>query len=400
MNSPRLKVLRVIARLNVGGPARQAALLHRELRARGFDTVLAYGSVGDDEASLENLLDDDDPTACKIPELGRHIRPLSDVSAFLELLRLVFRERPDIVHTHTAKAGTLGRVAAALYNATRRRSRRCLVVHTFHGHVLDGYFGRVGNIAVQTAERVLARLSDCIVTISPAQRKDIVERFRVAPAERVVVVRLGLDLDPYFRIGEVDPRAPVRDGLARDAVVFGCIGRLVPIKDVGTLIHAVAAARETSPSLHVVVVGDGGERPALEGLCQRLGVSDQVRFVGWRQDLPAILAGLDGVVLSSRNEGTPVALIEAMAAARPTVATAVGGVPDVVTHEQTGLLVPPAAPAALATALVRLCRCAEERRRLGTAGRQAAVEYRQEHLVARIDRVYRTALATKRGIAV
>ena len=200
-----MKILRVIARLNVGGPARHVVLLDRGLRARGHDTRLVHGSLAPFEASLEHLAVEAGLPTTHIVELGRRISPMSDLRAFTELLRLVFREAPDVIHTHTAKAGTLGRLAAGLFNITRPRRRRCLVVHTFHGHVLTGYFRPATNVAVRLAERTLARITDRVVTISPAQRADIVTRFRIAAAARTVVVPLGLDLAHLARI---DPRAP------------------------------------------------------------------------------------------------------------------------------------------------------------------------------------------------
>ncbi len=164
----RLKLLRVIARLNVGGPARQAILLHDELRALGFDTVLVHGVVGPGEASLEHLLEERTLDSVQLPGLGAEVHPLRDVQSLLQLVRVLFAERPDILHTHTAKAGAIGRLAAFAYNLTRARHRRCLVVHTFHGNVLQGYFGPAASWAVRVAERALARVTDRIVTISPA----------------------------------------------------------------------------------------------------------------------------------------------------------------------------------------------------------------------------------------
>ena len=392
-----LKLLRVIARLNVGGPAHQAVLLHDRLRAFGFDTRLVHGSVAEGEASMEDLLDARGLERNKIPELGRRVRPANDLQAFWRLLRYLFAERPDIVHTHTAKAGTLGRLAAAAFNATRPRRQRCLVVHTFHGHVLNGYFGPAGNLAVRTAERALALLTDRIVTISPAQRDDIVGRYRIAPAGRVRMVRLGLDLDAFFQVKGADGAARTRLGFPPDAIVFGAIGRLVPIKDLQTLLRATAHAVAEEPRIRLAVAGDGQERGKLEQLSRNLGIEGRVTFLGWQRGLTAIYEALDVVALSSRNEGTPVALIEAMAAGRPTVATAVGGVPDVVVHEETGLLVPAGDISGFAAAMVRLARSEPERRRFGEAGRRAAAPYRSEALLDALADLYRRGLQEKRG---
>lgn len=397
MNTPdSLTIVRVIARLNVGGPARQALLLHGGLRPRGFRTILVHGTVGADEASLEHLLAERGLEATKLPDLGRRIRPLGDLHGFLQLLRLVFREKPDIVHTHTAKAGALGRLAVLTYNATRRRRSRCLAVHTYHGNVLQGYFGPAGSLAVRLIERALARVTHRVVTISPSQRREIVDRFRIAPDARVSVVRLGLDLDAFFEIHGTDRAARVGLGLPAESIVFASVGRLAPIKDLGTLLRATAIARQTEPAIRLVIVGDGGERAPLVALADQLHLGDAVRFVGWQYDLPHLYAGVDAVALSSRNEGTPVTLIEAMASARPVVATAVGGVPDVVIDGETGLLAPPGDPAALARQMVRLSRSADDREGMGAAGRRAACSYRQEYLLEALSQLYRRDVAALR----
>ncbi|HEY3381058.1 MAG TPA: glycosyltransferase family 4 protein [Vicinamibacterales bacterium] len=393
----RPKIVRVIARLNVGGPARQAILLHDRLRGEGFETVLVHGSVGPAEASLEDLLQSRGLVSQKVRDLGATIRPLSDVRAFASLLRLVFREHPDVVHTHTAKAGTLGRLVASLYNLTRTSKNRCLIVHTFHGHVLEGYFGPWATRAVRVSERLLGRLTDRIITISERQREELVGRFLVAAPDRVSIVPLGLELDPFLSIGGPDPQFRRSIGFPEDALLFGCIGRLVRIKDVPTLLRAMVLARERAPAVRLAIVGDGDQRHALEELAVSLGLQDTVRFLGWRRDLLTVYTGLDVVALSSRNEGTPVALIEAMAAGRPTIATEVGGVPDVVKHGETGLLVPAGDPARLADAMVRMAESAEYRRRLGEAGRRAAATYQSEHLIRRLTALYRDGVRAKRG---
>lgn len=394
---PPPKVLRVIARLNVGGPARQALLLHETLRARGFQSMLVHGRVGPGEASLEHLLEERGLDSVRVQDLGAAVKPFSDVRAFLCLLRLLFVERPDIVHTHTAKAGALGRLAALVFNLTRTRSRRCLVVHTFHGNVMQGYFGPVGTMMVRCAERLLARITDRIVTISPRQRAEIVETFRIAPTARVSVLRLGLDLDRFLRVGRVDDGLREELGLPEQSVLFGCIGRLVPIKDLPTLLHAFAIASERVPRICLLIVGDGGEREPLERLAATLGLGQAVRFLGWRHDLERLYGGLDVVVLSSRNEGTPVALIEAMASRRPVIATAVGGVPDLVQDGDSGVLVPPRDPGQLAGAIARLALSRELREAMGAAGRSRIEPYTKEHLLEAVSGLYRQGLSDRRG---
>lgn len=395
-----LRVLRVIARLNIGGPARHVLLLDRGLRARGHRTLLVHGSVDEGEASLESLVDTYSVHAHRIPQLGRRIHLLDDFRAFARLLAIVFRERPDVVHTHTAKAGTLGRLAALAFNVTRSRRRRAAVVHTFHGHVLDGYFSPVMNHLVRLAERRLARVTDRIITISPRQRLDIVERFAVAPAARTSVVPLGLDLDALLRLERGAPEWRERLAIPPGAFVVGYVGRLVPIKDPLTLLRATATAARHVPNLQLLIAGDGPLRPAMERAVVELGMTAVVRFAGWIDDLPGLYATMDVCALSSLNEGTPVALIEAMAAGLPVVATSVGGVPDLVEDERTGLLVPSRDPEALAEALLRLAARPDERRSFGAAARARVAErYSASRLVDDVEKLYIEALRDRRGKA-
>lgn len=393
-----MKIVRVIARLNVGGPARHVALLNAGLDARGHDTLLVYGALDAGEASLEAPAVNSGIRLSKEPFLGRSVSPLSDLRTLVSLLRTLFREQPDVVHTHTAKAGTLGRVAALAYNLTRSRRRRALVVHTFHGHVFEGYFSESVNRLVRLTERWLARITDVVVTISPRQQDDIVRRFAVAPASKTVVVPLGLDLDALFAVHTASPHLRDEYGATPDDVVVGFVGRLVPVKDVPTLLRAFATALRTAPRLRLVVAGDGTERDIVEALTRELGIGTRVHFARWVSDLPRFYASIDVFVLSSVNEGTPVAAIEAMAAAKPVVATSVGGVPDVVDEGRTGYLVPARNDAALADALVRLGTSTAAREQFGRAGRERARErYAHTRLVGDIDQLYTRELARRRG---
>ena len=394
-----LKIVRVIARLNIGGPARHVTLLADGLHAHGYDTTVIYGEPEASEGSFDDLLNRD-INAIKLRGLGRRLRPWSDLRVFVQLLRIMFREHPDIVHTHTAKAGVLGRVAAAAYNATRPRHSRALVVHTFHGHVLDGYFSRRANRAVRTVERALAYLSDCIVAIAPHQRDDLVERFHIAPKEKVYVVRLGLDLAPLLEVDSGTPSLKSELGWGEDDLVFGYVGRLVPIKDVDLLLQAFAQVVSSVPSARLAIAGEGTERRQLEYVSAHLRLASRVAFLGWRRDLPRLYRTFDVAVLSSRNEGTPVALIEAMAAKLPVVALRVGGVPDVVIGGRTGLLVEGRDVDRLARAMIQLATDGDARRRMGDEGRsQVAKKYSVNRLVFDLDRLYRAGLQVKRGEA-
>ncbi|HUR34734.1 MAG TPA: glycosyltransferase [Vicinamibacterales bacterium] len=395
-----MKILRIIARLNVGGPARHVALLNAGLQARGHATCLAYGALAPGEASLERPALESGIPLIRIEDLGRSVRAASDLRAFIALLRLMFREQPDVVHTHTAKAGTLGRIAAFIYNRTRRRARRALVVHTFHGHVFEGYFGPGVNRLVRATERRLARLSDVIVTISPRQRDDIVGRFAVANAAQTVVVPLGLDLDALFDLAPEAHGFRADIGAAGTDVVVGYVGRMVPVKDLTTLLLGFALALAEVPALRLVLAGDGTERAAAVALAAELRIDRRVHFLGWVDDLPAFYSSIDLFALSSLNEGTPVAAIEAMAAAKPVVATSVGGVPDVVDADASGLLVAARDVIAFSRALVDLASSPERRLKMGHAGRAIArARYSHVRLVTEIEALYERGLADKRACA-
>jgi glycosyltransferase involved in cell wall biosynthesis len=384
-----VRVLRIIARLNVGGPARHVVILDRGLRRLGFETMLAHGDTGPGEASLERLVEQHGIPARRIAGLGRRVSPLADLRAFWALVRLMFAFRPDVVHTHTAKAGTLGRLAAGLFNLSQPRHRRCLVVHTFHGHVLHGYFGRIGSLLARLIERWLGSATDCILVLSPRQREDIEVRYRIGRPGYVRIVPLGLDLESLMRLPA---------DTAGDRVTFGFVGRFVPIKNLTMLVDAFAEVHRQLPQSRLLLIGDGEVRPAVERQVARRALQGAVELGGWQEDLAEVYRRMDVLVLTSRNEGTPVAVLEAMAAALPVIATAVGGVPDVIAHEQTGLLVPSGAPDELAGAMVRLARDPVQRRRLGAAAREAVgTRFSAERLVSDVAALYTAELARARA---
>jgi glycosyltransferase involved in cell wall biosynthesis len=391
------RIVRIIARLNVGGPSRQVMILDERLRLLGWDSLLVHGQVAAGEATLEGVARERHVRMFRLRELGRRIRPWSDLVALGRTVALLFRIRPDVVHTHTAKAGAVGRIAAAIYNATRGRRHRCLVVHTFHGHVLDGYFGPVGTWLVRIAERQLARVSDRIVAISETQREDLVSRYKVVRPAQVRIVPLGLELGEFL---DLPPVAAARQllGLPPDAVVIGFVGRLVPIKRPLALIDAFERTAAVCPAAVLLIVGDGDLRPAVEREVARRGLSGRVVMTGWRHDLKNVYGAVDLVALTSRNEGTPVALIEAMAAGRPVVATDAGGVADLVIQDVTGLLVPADDTAGMAGALIRLVQDSGTRKRLGEAGRSSAfARHDAARLASDLDSLYRLGLEEKCG---
>ncbi len=382
----QIRVMRVIARLNVGGPARHVAAL-AELDDNVFQTLLVHGSVGTGETDMADIVDDSSVRRVVLPELGPRVDWRQDLEALRGLLSLCREFQPHIIHTHTAKAGTLGRLAGAIYGL-RNGTRRCRLVHTFHGHVFEHYFGPLTSPMVRLWERILAVITDRIVVLSALQRADIVERFGIAPSRKVRIIPLGLDLDSFVLEG----LAPLRDqlGCPCDLPLIGIIGRLVTVKNHELFLRAAHRLIDGGTAAHFVIVGGGDRERQLRELVDALGIARHVTFLGWRRDLAEIYRSLDIVALTSRNEGTPVALIEAMTMERAIIATAIGGVQDVVEHGRTGLLVPSDSIEELSAAMQRLVSDRALRDRLGKAARVAALaKYSKHRLIADTANMYR-----------
>lgn len=382
---PTIRVLRLFSRLNIGGPSLHVILLTAGLNGRGYQTRLFVGEEGSGEGNLIKEAHDRGVSVERLPTLGREIRPLADLRSVYALYRIMSAYRPHIVHTHTSKAGFVGRVAARLAGVP-------VIVHTYHGHVLRGYFGRSRTRLFLAVEKHLGKTTRALVAVSEAVRADLVH-LNVAPPHKIRVIPLGLDLSAL----RADlPRGTLRGelGFSADALVVGIVGRLAPIKDVGTFLAAAALVSRRLPAARFVVVGDGPERGCLEAECRRLKLDSLVHFLGWRCDLPVIYADLDVMVNCSLNEGTPVALIEALAAGRPVVATHVGGNAEVLQGDRFGRLVEPGQPEALARAIGVALEDREESSRRARLGRADVLErYASERLVDDVDRFYRELLS-------
>jgi glycosyltransferase involved in cell wall biosynthesis len=385
----RPRVLRVITRLNVGGPATHVTLANRGLEDRGWETLLVFGRVEPDEAEIDTAAIST-PTL-RVPALARPIRPLADVRAAAGIARAIRHFRPHVVHTHLAKAGQLGRGMALLTSSAVR-------VHTFHGTVFGGYFGDAASRAIVGAERLLGARTQAIVALSDRQRRELLEA-RIAPAERIHIVPLGLDLERFAPARSTIARAAARRRLAipDDAVVIAAIGRLVRIKRLDRLVDAFAIVAPAVPSSRLYLVGDGAERASLEARVAAAGIGDRVVFAGWSAATPDWYAAADVVALTSDREGTPLALIEAAAAGRPVVATDVGGVADVVSDGSTGFVVAADDGSALAARLIALALDPDLRARLGRDAPIHASGFAADRLVTDLDRLYRELLRDRRG---
>jgi glycosyltransferase involved in cell wall biosynthesis len=384
-----IKILRLIARLNVGGPAIHVVLLSAGLDHKRFQTLLVSGRENPGEGSMLDYA------------LARGVRPLiipqivgefslgpREIKALIRLTQLMRQERPDVVHTHTAKAGFLGRLAARLAGVP-------VIVHTFHGHVLHGYYGPMKNQLLRRMESLLARITDGLIAVSDRVKQDLVA-YGVAPAEHIRVVPLGLELDGFLNAVAMAGTFRRGLGLHGGERLVGIVGRLFPIKNHRLFLEAAALVAQQEPGVRFIVVGDGVLRPELERRAGDLGIAGRVVFTGWRRDLPPIYADFDVLAVTSHNEGTPLSAIEAMAAGCPVVATRVGGLPDLIRDGETGCLVPPGDAQALAKSLLHLLRDRETARRLGQTAQTVVRErFAAQRLVGDMERLYLEFLARK-----
>lgn len=382
MGKSPVKILRVITRLNIGGPSRHVMLLTEAFNQNGMRSQLISGTPSAEEGNFHAEVEGKGIPFYRLPELGREVSVRKDLAAFFRLLSLFLKERPQIVHTHMAKAGTLGRLAALCAGVPIR-------IHTYHGHVFHDYFSRPKTRLFLAVERMLARTSHRLIAVSDAVRDELCHRYRIGSTEKVEVIPLGLELDPFLESHPFRGALRRELGLAEGIHVVGIVGRLAPIKDHSFFLSVASNLLKRRWDVRFVVVGDGELRKGLEQKVKQMGLSKEVLFLGWRTDLERVYPDLDVVVLTSKNEGTPVSLIEAMACARPVVATRVGGVPDVVREGVTGFLVPPGETQIFCQRLESLLDNVEKRRAFGERGREwVRQRYSKERLVSDMKSLY------------
>ncbi|MBC7871260.1 MAG: glycosyltransferase family 4 protein [Chitinophagaceae bacterium] len=349
MADKRLKQVHIIARLNVGGPAIHVALLGEAFIARGDQYTLISGIIDPGEGDMAYYSTERGVQPVFLAELGRSLNPVNDVVTIWKLYRMLRRIKPDVVHTHTAKAGFVGRIAAWL-------ARVPVVVHTFHGHVFHGYFSPAKTQLFLFLERFTARLSDTIITITPRLRDELADTYHITSKDHITVVPYGLDLSPFAAVPRKNGGFRQAWELPADALLVGIVGRFVPIKNHALFLEAADIIHREMPEVRFALVGDGELREAIEAQITTLGLHNVVTITGWQRDMPPIYADLDVLVISSNNEGTPFTLIEAMATGCPVVSTDVGGVADLLDNGRLGALVPPNNPQALAEAILNVLR--------------------------------------------
>ncbi len=382
-----IRILRAIARLNMGGPTLNVSYLTKGLDERGYETTLVAGKLARGEDSMAFAAEELGIHVIPIPALHRELSPIYDTVSVKRLVAEIQRVRPHILHTHTAKAGAVGRMAALLAGDARPP----VIVHTFHGHVLRGYFDPVRTEVFRETEKFLARHTTRLIAVGPEVRDDLVE-LGVAGPEKFSVIRLGIDLE--HRVGGDGAELRRQFGIPPERFVVGWVGRMTGIKRVPDVLASFARLVAHGVDAQLVLVGDGPERAQLERRALELGIQRRTLFAGYQRDIGPYWSLFDAFLLPSANEGTPVVAIESLAAEVPVVATRVGGVPDVVRDGVDGFLTEVGDVEAIAARLAELARDPELRARMGAAGHEHVVpRYRVSRLVDDVDDLYRELLA-------
>jgi len=391
------KVLRIINRFNIGGPTYNAAYLSAYLPPE-YETMLLAGSLDEGEESSEHVLDELGLKPVFIKEMKREISPIEDIAAYRKIKEIIKEFKPDIVHTHASKAGTLGRLAAASCGVK-------VIVHTFHGHVFHSYFGKAKTEFYKNIERYLAKKSSKIIAISNRQKEELTIEHKICNPDKVVVVPLGFDLD-RFQQNQSEKRAIFRSyyNLADDEIAIGIIGRLVPVKGHALFLESIKKVLDkTNKKVRAFIIGDGDDRAVVEAKATELGivytnehnhaVKAQLTFTSWIKDIDGALAGLDIVALTSLNEGTPVSLIEAQAANKPIVTTNVGGIRNVVLENETSFLIESRDAEVFGAKLQLLAEDDALRLKMGARGWEHVKDtFHYKRLVTDIDALYKRLL--------
>ena len=380
-----IRIMNLIARLNVGGPAVAVTHLTQRLGAPDYESFLVCGTIEPGEGDMTYYAKERGIEPIIIPELGRSLNPLRDIRTLWKVYQLIQEMKPDVVHTHAAKAGFVGRLAAWLAGVP-------VIVHTFHGHVFRGYFSPTKTQFFIVLERLAARMSDTIITLSDGLRRELAEEYHITRKGRITVLPLGLDLGEFTKVGRKSGAFRKEFNISVDAPLIGIVGRITPIKNHQLFLKAATEICKQLPKARFVIVGDGEIRAEIEAQVDQLGLRGAVIFTGWQKDLAHIYSDLDVLVISSVNEGTPVTVIEALAASCPVVATAVGGLPDLLDHGKLGKLVNDQTPESLAKAIIEVVAKPPD----GTQAQALMVDrYGIDRLVKDLDGLYRGILAKK-----
>lgn len=381
----RIRIMRIIARLNIGGPAVHVTLLTERLNKERYETMLVVGSLSEDEGDMSYYAKQHGIEPTVVPSLKREVSLVQDIRVLMAIYQLMREYKPDVVHTHTAKAGFIGRLAARMAGVP-------VIVHTFHGHVFKGYFSPTKTQAFLILERIAARMSDTIITLTDSLRRELTETYRITRKSRMTVLPLGLDLDAFAAAKRKAGGFREEYGVPDDVPLIGIVARMEPVKNHKLFVEAAKRVKAIKPNARFVVVGDGDTCAETRAGVKQANLEDATIFTGWRKDTPAIYADMDVKVITSLNEGTPVTLIEALAAGCPVVSTDVGGVGDLLEGGKFGKLVPSGDAEALAAAICEVIDNPPD----PEIARQAMIRrYGIDRLVRDIESLYRGLLMRK-----
>ena len=392
----KIKTIHIITRLDKGGSAENTLLTVMGLDREIYDVVLVHGlsiesNMAEDEfRAVEKSLMDVEKEGVRvitIPSLVRRIHLFYDLRAFFALIKILRNERPDIVHTHTSKAGILGRWAAFFVRVP-------VIIHTPHGHVFWGYFGKLKTRIFILLEKISALVTDRLVMLTEQEKIDHLH-FHIAPENKFSVVHSGINLDEFSNTS-VDPAAMKRRlGIPEDNLIVGTVGRLTSIKGHRYLIEAARKIAGSRPDTTFVILGDGELLDELKNMVTRSDIEENIKFLGWRSDVAEVMSTFDIFALPSLNEGMGRVLVEAMALGRPIVASNIGGIPDLVVDGENGYLVPVGDVESLAARIRKLLDDPEKREEMGECGKKIAIDYSANAMVEKIDRVYRKLVVSR-----
>lgn len=390
MEMAKPRVLHIITRLDRGGSAEVVMQLAAGLKRDGYPVKLVTGHTVEPQEDLAGYSLKTGVPVILVDEIRRDVSPVNDLIALVKLIQLIGRERPWIVHTHSSKAGLLGRLAAWLVGCP-------IIVHSPHGHVFYGYFDPLRTHVIIWAEHLAARITHRILTLTDLGKRDHV-RFRVAKPEKFIPVPCGIDLERFSSPTKSTAQVRAELGLPPTDPLAGWVGRLVPIKGCEYFLQALVLARRQRPDLKGVIVGDGPLRGKLERMAGELGLSQSVVFTRVREDIPDLMRALDLFVLTSLNEGLGRVLLEAMACGVPVVASRVGGVAEIVLDQKTGILVPPAKPEETAQAILEILNNGEKSRRFVREGWERVKEFDVHRMIEKIKLIYQKLLMDRSGV--
>lgn len=388
MINEKIKILRIITRINVGGPAIHTILLTGGLDPQRFTSILVKGREDVSEGNMLDLAREKGVQPVLVPTLQREVNLKKDWNAFWKIFWMIKKEKPGIVHTHTAKAGALGRLAAKLAGVP-------IIVHTFHGHTFYEYFSQKEAGRYIRIERFLGSFTNRIITVSNRGREDLL-KYRIGRPEKILHIPLGLELEKFLDCEKYRGEFRKEVGFSADDLLIGIVARLVPIKGHTYFLEAAKKILEKKPEAKFLIVGDGELRKELEDYTAKLRIVNNVFWTGFRSDLPRVYADLDLVVLSSLNEGLPVTIIEAMSAAKPVVATDVGGVRELVIDGKTGVVVPSKNSDALARGVINILSNSDRIKEMGKKARELAYpKYSIKRLIEDIENLYEQLIAER-----